>query len=461
MITNLGLENFKSWLRLPAVRLAPITGLFGTNSSGKTSVSQLLLMMKQTVESSDRSQVLKLGDEKSRVDLGTFQDVIYGHDKTRKLKFDFKWNPKNELTIKDPEHKGKNLFADKEIEFDCSITQDESRRIRVSEFAYSLAHQRFALKQQSNPSRYSLSATQKTGGRKFKFVRAPGRPWELPQPIKCYGFPDQMKAYYKNAGFLADIVLEFEKLFAGLYYLGPLREHPKRQYTWDGAQPGDMGERGEKVVDAILASRESGTKISRGKGIKSFTVEQYAAYWLKELGLIHKFAVRPITEGSKHFEVWVQKTPASTEVLITDVGFGVSQILPVLVLCYYVPEGSTIILEQPEIHLHPSVQAGLADVFIDAIKNKKIQIIVESHSEHLLKRLQRRIAEERLLPNDAALYFCDMNDGSSRMTTLELDLFGQIANWPKDFFGDQFGEMAATTRAIAERRLAVGKNASH
>ena len=68
-------------------------------------------------------------------------------------------------------------------------------------------------------------------------------------------------------------------------------------------------------------------------------------------------------------------------------GIGVSQVLPVLVLCYYVPEGSTIILEQPELHLHPSVQAGLADVFIDVIKHRNVQILLESHSEHLLRRL--------------------------------------------------------------------------
>jgi predicted ATPase len=74
----------------------------------------------------------------------------------------------------------------------------------------------------------------------------------------------------------------------------------------------------------------------------------------------------------------------------------------VLVLCYYVPEGSILILEQPEIHLHPSVQTGLADVFIDAVKTRKVQIILESHSEYLLRRLQRRIAEEKVSQEDMA-----------------------------------------------------------
>ena len=103
----------------------------------------------------------------------------------------------------------------------------------------------------------------------------------------------------------------------------------------------------------------------------------------------------------------MRKSAGGPETLITDVGFGVSQILPVLVLCFYAPKGSTIILEQPEIHLHPAVQAGLADVLIDAYKRRDVQIIVESHSEHFLRRLQRRVAEEALPNDDLAVYFCE------------------------------------------------------
>ena len=116
------------------------------------------------------------------------------------------------------------------------------------------------------------------------------------------------------------------------------------------------------------------------------------------------------------------------------------------------PAGSIIILEQPEIHLHPAVQAGLADVFIDAVKTRNIQIIFESHSEHLLRRLQRRIAEEVITPDTTALYFCESSNGASTLKPLDVDLFGTIKNWPKDFFGNQFEEMALTTKAAIERK---------
>jgi predicted ATPase len=286
----------------------------------------------------------------------------------------------------------------------------------------------------------------------FRFVRMPGRVWELPAPVKFYGFPDQVYAYYQNAGFLSELQLAFENLFGQVYYLGPLREFPQRIYAWKGSEPADMGRRGERVVDAILAARERGANISPGHKKKRLTLEQRVASWLKDLGLIHSFSVEPVAKDSSIYQVRVQVTPSSAKVLITDVGFGVSQILPVLVLCYYAPEGSIILLEQPEIHLHPSVQSGLADVFIDAVKNRNVQIVVESHSEHLLRRLQRRVAEQIIEPEKTAFYFCEADNDGSKLIPLDIDLFGNISNWPKAFFGDEFGEMAAMTKAAMQRK---------
>jgi predicted ATPase len=320
--------------------------------------------------------------------------------------------------------------------------------------AYELAGRQFWMRRKS-PEKNMYELVSKADD--LQFVRARGRPWDLPSPVKCYGFPDQVKAYFQNAGFLADLQLAFEEAFGRLYYLGPLREYPKRQYTWAGADPADMGQRGERVIDALLAARERGLRIPLGRGKKRPTLEEYVAHWLKHLGLIHAFRVEAIAKDSNLYRVLLRRSPDSAEVLVTDVGFGVSQILPVLVLCYYVPEGSTIILEQPEIHLHPSVQAGLADVFIDAVRTRHVQVIFESHSEYLLKRLQRRIAEEQVDTRETALYFCDLDAGKSRLVPLDVDMVGRIRNWPKDFFGDEFGEVVETQLAAMKRQEAQGQ----
>ena len=130
----------------------------------------------------------------------------------------------------------------------------------------------------------------------------------------------------------------------------------------------------------------------------------------------------------------VRVREGSSEVNLTDVGFGLSQLFPVIVECFYVPRNSTIIFEQPEIHLHPSVQAGLADLFIETIQareegeDRNIQLLVESHSEHFLRRLQRRIAEEQLSQDDVAIYFCEPGPQGSSIRELDVDLFGNISN---------------------------------
>lgn len=195
-----------------------------------------------------------------------------------------------------------------------------------------------------------------------------------------------------------------------------------------------------------------GEMIGRGRGRSKLTLEQYVAQWLKDLGLIHDFRVESLTKGSPVFEVRVRRSETAPEVLLTDVGFGVSQILPVLVLCFYVPPGATIILEQPEIHLHPAVQSGLADVLIDAWSKRGVQILLESHSEHLLRRLQRRVAEQKVSKDDVGLYFCSTSGGGSKIMPLDLDVMGNIRNWPEGFFGDDFGEIAAMSRAARQRR---------
>ena len=453
MISKLTIKNFKSWRDFSNVKFAKLTAFFGINSSGKTSIIDFLLLLKQTIESSDRSQVLEFGDSSQYVQLGSFDEIIYNHNVSENLSFDIQIELPSKLRIADPKKKNKILFEDKLLRFFSEISQTKSRRLFVQEMSYSFAHQKFTMKKQKKDRYdYKLNSESANNYIKYRLKRTPGRAWALPEPEKFYGFPDQVRTYYQNAGFLFDLQLSFEQYFSNVFYLGPLREYPQRQYTWTGAQPNDMGRRGERFVDAILASREGKQRISRGKGSKKLTVEEYVAYWLKELGLIHSFSISEIAKGSNIYQIKVKNNENSTSVLLTDVGFGVSQILPVLTLCYYVPKGSTLIIEQPEIHLHPRIQAGLADVFIDAIKRKHVQIILESHSEYLLRRLQRRIAEGTIDSNDIAAYFCKNNGAESSIEDLDVDLFGNIRNWPEGFFGDEFGEMAAMTKAILERQ---------
>ena len=129
-------------------------------------------------------------------------------------------------------------------------------------------------------------------------------------------------------------------------------------------------------------------------------------------------------------------------------------------MLFFVPEESIVLLEQPELHLHPRAQAHLADLMLHVAEERKLQLIVESHSEHLLRRLQRRIAEqdhEFANPDNIKMYFCDMGENGSTIQSVEVDEYGQIQNWPDKFFGDITGDLEAMTMAALKRSL-NGKN---
>ena len=227
------------------------------------------------------------------------------------------------------------------------------------------------------------------------------------------------------------------------------------------------GAKGEFVVAAILAASEQERKLNRGLKRHLARFDAFIAQWLKDLGIIDSFAVKPVAEGRKEYEVVVKTHATASEVKITDVGFGVSQVLPALVQAFYCPPNSTIWMEQPEIHLHPQVQAELADVFISATqarenrKERHVQLIVESHSEHFLNRLQRRIAEGAVAPEDVAVYFCRRAGSATELEPLRLNMFGEIENWPENFFGDEMADIAGRTLAAMQRKKEIAKEAAN
>ncbi len=451
MITKLRAQNFKSWQDTGPLQFAPLTGLFGANSSGKTSILQVLLMLMQTVESPDRNRVLHFGDDRSFVDFGTFHDLLYTHNTDLTLQLDVSWKLNKPLPFSRT-----SLLPINNLTFYTEI-HEENDRILAACFRYTTDKDEFVGMKRSNKNKKSGRNQYELIHGGFQATRNPGRPWNLPPPVKCYGFPDEVSGYYQNLGFLSDFVLAFENLCSEITYLGPLREYPRRSYIWSGERPQDVGLSGEEAIPALLAARAEGLTSPRLVNVNRShkPIEQRILEWLQKMELIHSFSLEPIAENRKDYEFRVKKSPNSSEVLITDVGFGVSQLLPVLVLCYYVPENSTIILEQPEIHLHPKVQSDLADVLIDVVKNRNVQIILESHSEHLLLRLMRRMAEEDISADQTALYFCQIHDGTSEIERLKIDQYGNISNWPQDFFGDSTGELVEKTKAEMQRRKVI------
>ena len=152
-------------------------------------------------------------------------------------------------------------------------------------------------------------------------------------------------------------------------------------------------------------------------------------------------------------KIKIKDLKSKVDLAITDVGFGIGQVLPILI------EGAlalnrnsssirrntthSICVEQPEIHLHPKLQANLADFFISTAAKGRCQWIVETHSEAIMLRIQRRIREGKIKSEDVSVVFVDpQNRGGSSIINIRLDELGNfIDEWPGGFFEERFMEM--------------------
>lgn len=210
-------------------------------------------------------------------------------------------------------------------------------------------------------------------------------------------------------------------------HLGPLRTPPKRYIYGDGSKEAMhlfLAKNPSERHQISLALQKLGVKYE--VDVVNPVAERYRAV----LGNAVSLVLRDLSTGMEFSAV--------------DVGFGVSQVLPIATELS-VRTSSLIAIEQPEIHLHPSMQAAMADLFIESINpdGRANQIIAETHSETLMLRLQRRIREQVLSHEDVLVLYVDKDeDGASKVSELRLDANGDfLDHWPQGFFDDRFNEL--------------------
>ena len=242
MLTSLRIQNFKAWKDTGTIRLAPLTVIFGANSAGKSSLGHLLLALKQTALSTDRRRALHLGDSNSLIDLGTFRDCMNGHDMGQPLQFALGWKLPVQLEVKDPLQPS-TRYQGNEMKLDVTIAAGKTEQPEVTSLHYGLlAKNQKVLDvrlKKNGAGKFELSSEP------YRLVKSPGRIWPLDDPEKFYRVSDASLARFKNASFLTDFALATEKMLGHFFYVGPLRDYPKRTYQWSGDTPEDVGHKGE------------------------------------------------------------------------------------------------------------------------------------------------------------------------------------------------------------------------
>lgn len=224
-------------------------------------------------------------------------------------------------------------------------------------------------------------------------------------------------------------------------YLGPIRLVPKVNYDPSSGRP-DVGSSGEFTAYVLHVLGQEKFQLPLPSGVREYvSLNEAVNLWLDSFGLAS--SAKTAENGRLGIGLRLNLLSGGNEVDLTSVGVGVSQVLPVLVSCLIAKRGSVILLEQPELHLHPKLQMDLADFLIACCKSGR-QIIVETHSEHMVSRIRRRIAEsnDSELEDLVGILFAEQKNGVTEYRSPSINKFGGLgSDWPDGFLDVGAGEM--------------------
>lgn len=449
MIINYEIGNFKAFSGIQSLRLAPITLIYGPNSSGKSSIIQSLMMIQQTLL--DKTANGKLVTSGDSINLGEFESLVYGQNEKLAMHFSITY---------------KNTFDANEFKFNHSYDMPFSNNdVRKIELSYNLLENKPTL------NKYRFSCNRKIGksvdfelerssrllnGLSFKLSNSDSFESLKTAVSKNYSFKSDDKItwnrFYKDIespfkiGFsynlpicITDsfselsqyshkIVDDIKYVFDGFKYLGPLRSSPKKIYS-----------------DAINNYQKGQGKSNLGKEIynSSEEIQELINEFLHQFEIPYDLTVKNIGNKNTGQVISILLKDLRNKAIVTpkDVGFGIGQVLPII-LDAVVSRNRLICVEQPEIHLHPKLQAHLGDLFISSVLSGDNQWVIETHSEALMLRLQRRIRDGLLDKNLVSVLYVDVGKNGAQVTELELDDEGDfLTYWPNGFFEERLDEV--------------------
>ena len=386
-ISALTVENFKGISDQTPFKIRPITIFVGANSSGKSSCIHALACLSQTVKLGDASAPLVLDNENAQVHLGRFIEIVHSKSYSDPISLGIS---AGEIGIE---------FGKESIKGEVSGAYTFKSTKRTQEISLAKVTLKIG-------GRTLEISPKKGGGYKLIDSAAPGLVHEaahvgsfsfmLATPIKPS--PEWVTTFFVLRGIQEHIERQLRKTL----YLGPFRRPPARRYPFRGSLPSEVGAQGEEAI-ALLAHES--VQLKR----RPHTMR--VAKWLKELGLAKSVGVSRLG-ASDLFDVSITLEDDAA-LPIADLGYGLSQILPVLAQCSFAPTGATLLFEQPELHLHPGAARKLARVFVEAVTEKKINIVAETHSRDLLTAMMTELKSNRLTLADIVAYEVNRVGGKS------------------------------------------------
>ncbi len=427
MIKTINIENFKCYEKIE-FETSKITLLTGANSSGKSSLIYSILGAIQSREFpfqfSPNGKYIKMGD---------FEEIVHNHDKSKLIKLEFENDDDDDMgkvTTYWRNDKLRNLPILEKLYSKTDYYNLEIEKVRK----YNLRFQYFPEKDPQREARSPdmirkimelVNSTLKNDDDKGKLIDK-FKKVNTEIEFKFSEF-DELDLFLQKDGnyylhqFISSISEVFTKYDDRINYISSFRLYPERTNYETSKIDLKVGKFGENYEDQIISWETK--KSPKYKELVTI---------LKDIGLLHEIKSKRLDGG--RFEILIRTKKNGIWSSLSDVGFGISQFLPIIIADLQLGNGSTLFIAQPEIHLHPKVQAQFGDYIIDRILKDKKRYIIETHSEYLLNRIRLAIAKKTIEEKDIKTYFIENNGKKAKHYKLKFLKNGQIKNAPKSFF---------------------------
>ncbi|PQZ95470.1 MULTISPECIES: AAA family ATPase [Pseudomonas] len=469
MFTVIDIKNFKAFSEWQSLSLAPITLIYGPNSSGKSSIIHSIMLLKQSLtRPSTQGGLVSNGEY---VDLGDYSSMVNGHDISKEISFRVSYTPSKNKNNQDGRS---NAFGNSHLRsyelfyaysgtgnnstyegfsylkrIDITLTNAKKAPILFTAFGSYLREgnkdslskrlssaKKFSLLTEDSLADYIDRRTRDWDKQSISDIKKVLQKTEFQTDLNfstpCMAVTDikPSSGLPMTTGIIVNYAMgetasDLKEKLASVTYLGPLRSHPSRFYAPKGDQNESVGKLGENVARFIYEQSPEITKKIN--------------YWFELFEIPYELSARSIGDNITGTVICLQLRDIRSGVVVgpSDVGFGIGQMLPIIVEGI-VREDSVICVEQPEIHLHPRLQAHLADFIIET--SKKNQWIIETHSESLLLRLQTRVYQG-LSKDKVSINYVEPTKNGGEILSIPLDDEGDFCReFPDGFFEERIRE---------------------
>ena len=384
MINKINLENFKCYEKID-IDTSKITLLTGANSSGKSSLLYSVLGAIQSREFpfqfSPNGKYIKMGD---------FEEIVHNHDKTKQIKLGFE-DDKQKVTSYWVNDKIRNLPVLEKLYYESEVFNLSIEKVRK----YTLKFEYFIDNDPNSGARNPelvkkifaiLESSMKTDNKGQDEIKDKFKKIKTKIKFRFSDFDeleDKLRIdeqFYYLSILKSSVSSMFNRFDDNINYISSFRLFPERTYYETSKKDLKVGKFGENYEDQIIA-----WETKRSPEYKELV------NILKDLGLLHEIKSKRLDGG--RFEILIRTKANGVWSSLSDVGFGISQFLPIIVADLQLGNRSTLFIAQPEIHLHPKVQAQFGDYIVNRITQKNKRYIIETHSEYLINRLRLAIAK--------------------------------------------------------------------